>query len=75
MDELIYYSHRKVYTNQTICWDPIETERGEATIPCEAKVTRSARNPGVHLLRVLEISHPWCTEDSPQLKLQLTIDK
>ena len=30
MDELIHYSHRMVYTNQTTCWDPIETERSEA---------------------------------------------
>ena len=33
MVELIHCSHRMVYTNQTICWDPIETERSEATIP------------------------------------------
>ena len=32
MVELIHCSHRTVYTNQSICWDPIETERSKATI-------------------------------------------
>ena len=27
MVEMIHCSHRTVYTNQTKCWDPIETER------------------------------------------------
>ena len=33
MVELIHCSHQTVHTNQTICWDLIETERSEATIP------------------------------------------
>ena len=33
MVELVYCSHRTVYTDHKICRDPIETERSEATIP------------------------------------------
>ena len=47
MDELIYCSHRTVYTNQTICWDPIETERSEATIPRRSRGDAKRQTPRV----------------------------
>ena len=47
MDELIYCSHRMVYTNQTICWDPIETERSEATIPRRSRGDAKRQSPCV----------------------------
>ena len=47
MDELIHCSHRTVYTNQTIGWDPIEIERSEATI-----LRRSWGDPKRHSPRV-----------------------
>ena len=45
MVELIHCSH----TNQTICWDPIETERSEAPVtPGESMitVTGGSKRPG-----------------------------
>ena len=47
MDELIHCSHRTVYTNQTICWDPIETERSEATIPRRSRGDAKRQTPDV----------------------------
>ena len=41
-----------VYTNQTICWDPIETERSEAPdTPGESMitVTNGSKRPGTDL--------------------------
>ena len=49
MVELIHCSHRMpmVYTNQTICWDPIETERSEATIPRRSRGDAKRQSPCV----------------------------
>ena len=75
MDELIFYSHRMVYTNQTICWDPIctvETEKSEATIPRRSWGDAKRQTPRVtawllwpvalnDLVQVLSILEgPWC---------------
>ena len=54
MVELIHCSHRTVYTNQTICWDPIETKKSEATIPRRSwgesmiTVTTGSKLPGTN---------------------------
>ena len=45
MVELIHCSHRMIYTNQTICWDPIETERSEATIPRRSRGDAKRQTP------------------------------
>ena len=45
MVELIHCSHRTVYTNQTICWDPIETERIEVTIPRRSRGDAKRQKP------------------------------
>ena len=50
MVELIHYSHRIVYTNQTICWDPIESERSEAPeTPGDSMITVTvgSKRPGM----------------------------
>ena len=47
MVELIHCSHWMVYTNQTICWDPIETERSEATIPRRSRGDAKRQTPRV----------------------------
>ena len=47
MDELIYCSHRMVYTKQTICWDPIETEGSVATIPRRSRGDAKRQSPQV----------------------------
>ena len=47
LDELIHCSHRTAYTNQTICWDPIETERSVATIPRRSRGDAKRKTPRV----------------------------
>ena len=47
LDELIHCSHRTAYTNQTICWDPIETERSVATIPRRSRGDAKRQTPWV----------------------------
>ena len=55
MVELIHCSHRTVYTNQTICLDPIETERSEATIPRRSRGWREAPvTPGKSMITVTD---------------------
>ena len=56
MDELIYCSHRTVYTNQTICWDPIETERSEATIPRRGRGDAKRQTPRVTAWSVITLT-------------------
>ena len=77
MVELLNCSHRTVYTNQTICSDPIETERSEATIPRwreapntpgDSMITGGSKRPGTHS------AAPWvdwclCQMDTNSLQL------
>ena len=45
MVELIHCSHRTIYTNQTIGWDPIETERSKVTIPRQSRGDAKCQSP------------------------------
>ena len=49
MVELVHCSHRTVYTDHKICWDPKETERSKATIP---RWRKAPDTPGESLITV-----------------------
>ena len=61
MDELIYCSHRTVYTNQTICWDPRNREERSDDSEAKPRWREAPDTPSESMITVTGGSKRPCT--------------